>query len=101
MEKKKQRQKAIQERLGPIIKIYVRQKGKSKRRLLKDFIEQKTDEIIAYSENLRAKTMEDAESEIAVPGNIAAAAIQPSPTLIEELHNTQSNHLQLQGAGNN
>jgi hypothetical protein len=69
--------------------------------LLKNFIEQKADEIVAYSESLVAKSMEEAESEIALPGNIAVTAIQPSPALIEELHNAQNNHLQLQDAGNN
>lgn len=69
--------------------------------MLKDFIEQKADEIVAYSESLVAKSMEEAESGIALPGNIAAAVIRPLPALIEELHNAQNNHLQLQDAGNN
>lgn len=45
--------------------------------------------------------MKKAEKGITVPGNVAVAAIQPSPALIEELHNAQNNYLQLQDAGNN
>jgi len=45
--------------------------------------------------------MKKAEKGITVPDNVAVAATQPSPALIEELHNAQNNYLQLQDAGNN
>lgn len=97
-EKEKAKAKAFRKDLAS---LYVEQKGKSKRRWLKDFIEQRADEIVAYSENLTTTAMKKAEKGITVPGNVAVAAIQPSPALIEELHNAQNNYLQLQDAGNN
>lgn len=52
MSKKKDKRKNLQSRLTTIVEIYIEQKGKAKKKELKEFIEKKMDEIISFSESL-------------------------------------------------
>jgi len=65
MSKKKEAKKSLQRRVSAIVEIYVEQKGKSKRKLLKEFIEVKVNEIIEFNELLkkRKKKSESTDTE--------------------------------------
>ena len=94
MKKKKQQRKDLKKRLSAIIKIYTEQKGKSNRKLLKYFIEQKADEIVAYSEHPVTNAIKKTGNKKIEADNIAVAALQRSHALIDELYSAQNNHLQ-------
>ena len=99
MKKKKQVQKELQKKLNAILEIYVDQKGKANRKLLKDFIEQKADEVLLYAESLNQQEPAKKQDKLLHEKNtIKPAVIQPSPSLVEAIHNSQNNTIQLEDA---
>jgi hypothetical protein len=89
MSKKKEIKKDLQKKLSAIVEIYVEQKGKARKKQLSDFIEKKLAEIVVFRNNLTAQRK--IAKEKALNNNDAivpkAAVLQPSPTLVDELHN--------------
>ena len=92
MSKKKEEKKSLQKRLCAIVDIYMQQDGKQNKKQLKDFIELKMKEIIAFQETLHKKGKQ--KKAVAEPAAETVKAevliIHPSAELVDEL---QNNHI--------
>ena len=87
MSKKNDNKKILKKKYLAALEIFMDQKSKKNKQLLKDFIENKVDEIIAYSVSLRKK--EKKKEGIAVENTEKKATpnLQPSASLVDELQN--------------
>ena len=87
MSKKNDNKKIRKKKHLAALEIFMDQKSKKNKQLLKDFIESKVDEIIAYSVSLCKK---EKKKEGATVENIEKKAtpnLQPSASLVDELQN--------------
>jgi hypothetical protein len=89
MSKKQKSKKNLKKSLSVILDTYTGQKGKTNRKKLSDFIEQKISEILSFRDNLRLTG--DAKKPPVV-------SLQPSPALADELHKNINNGLKFKNA---
>lgn len=90
MSKKKEHSKNLQKRLSAIVEIYVEQKGKQKKNTMKQFIEQKMDEIIIFNDTLNKRKRKSKHAAEPNEQQVASTVpeLRPSVELINNLQNT-------------
>ena len=95
MSKKQEKKKNLRRSLCAIINIYLKQKGKEKRKQLNTFIDQKIAEIISFSDNLSHKKKNITKKERSKDDNLKTTPLSdlgPSSALTEELHKSKTNN---------
>ncbi len=92
MSKKKEGKKSLQKSLCAIVEIYMEQDGKQNKILLKDFIDLKMKEIIAFQETLHKKGKKKKAVKEPVGETVKAEVviIHPSAELVGELQNNHT-----------
>ena len=101
MSNKKDEKKSLQKRLTSIEEIYIEQKGKQNKILLKAFIDEKLSEIITYRNMLKELEKKQTE-ETGTVVIVAKKTLQPSAALLKELnHEHNGNGEVLRKAGCN